>query len=92
MNENIFLEPGQIFRVVGINEILKPEYLVRCKYESPPLSENGGWEAAFKSETWKGTAWHRADAELTAWVGKTYRDLMSFGSQDVMHEIIELIN
>lgn len=88
---NIFLKPGQVFRVVSPNEILKADHLIREMYESPMLSENGGWDTAFKLEGWRGTAWHTAKDEIPYWVGKTLNDLNS-GKLKYHYEIIEIVN
>ena len=90
MVENIFLEQGQVFRVVSNDEPLQPHFLVREKYEQPMLSQDGGWDTTFKGDKWLGTAWHKVKDELPAWVGKTYNEFNSPGYFN--HEVIELIN
>jgi hypothetical protein len=89
---NTFLKPGQIFRVVGNDEPLKPEFLLRHMYESPMYSESGGWDTTFKKEGWLGTAWHRVDEEIPAWVGSTINELnLNPVGIKYFYEVIELI-
>jgi hypothetical protein len=85
---NIFLEPGQIFRVVKYDEPLQAHFLVREKYERSMLSESGGWDTTFKEDGWKGSAWHTVEYEMPAWVGKKY---LEYAVKYPYHEIIELI-
>lgn len=90
---NIFLKPNQIFRVISNDEPLKAEYLLRHMYESPMYSESGGWDTTFKREGWIGSAWHRVDDELPAWIGSSINELDS-NPMGLKHyyEVIELIN
>lgn len=91
-NNNIFLKTSQIFRVVGNDEPLKAEFLLREMYERPMCSESGGWDTTFKGEGWLGTAWHRVDEELPKWIGSTI-DEMNSNPMGIkyFYEIIELI-
>ncbi len=85
---NIFLKAGQRFRVVGVDEPLQSHFLVREKHERPMLSESGGWDTTFKREGWKGTAWHKVEDELPAWVGRPALGLFEKG---IEFEIIEIL-
>lgn len=90
---NIFLQPGQVFRVVLPDEPLKPHFLVREMYEGPMFSESGGWDTTFKESGWKGTAWHKVEDELPAWIDKSYNDLRGGGkTSHFNYEIIEIID
>ena len=90
MANNIFLEPGQTFRVVNHNEPLQAHFLVREKFEDPDL--DGGWFR--RDESWLGTAWHTVEEELPAWIGNSYNDLndTNTGSIKFYYEIIEIID
>lgn len=85
---NIFLQVGQKFRVVGIDEPLQSHFLVRDKHERPMLSESGGWDTTFKREGWLGTAWHTVEDELPAWINKPAKQLFENG---IDFEIIEVL-
>ena len=85
---NIFIRPGAIVRYVEYNEILRPEYLIRDKYESPMLSQDGGWDTSFKADNWRGTAWHTIQHDLPYWIGETY-DKYDISAMRI-HEIIEV--
>jgi hypothetical protein len=87
---NIFLEPGQFLRVVGHDEPLKSHFLVREKYERPMLSQSGGWDNTFRSEEWRGTAWHTVEDELPAWVDSTYNEFNKLGH--FHYEIVEVMD
>ena len=89
MKTNVFLEPGQVLRVVSHDEPLKPHFLVREKYERPMLSESGGWDTTFKGDEWRGTAWHTVENELPAWINRTYNEFNESGR--FHHEIVEII-
>jgi hypothetical protein len=89
--KNIFLQPGQIFRVVRYDEPLQPHFLVREMYEDPHA--DAGWDTIFKSKKWLGTAWHTVEQELPAWIGKSYNDLNEGTippSRKFYYEIIEI--
>jgi hypothetical protein len=89
MIDNIFLIPGQIFRVVKDDEPLQPHFLVREMFEDP--YSDGGWGTAFKGDKWMGTAWHTVEQELPAWIGKSYNDLNSnLIKKRFYYEIIEI--
>jgi hypothetical protein len=96
--KNIFLEPGQTFRVVHPHEPLQEHFLVREMYERPMLSESGGWDTTFKGESWLGTAWHTVEDELPAWVGECIDKLNArppYGtlkSDRFNYEVIEIID
>ena len=90
--ENIFLQPGQIFRVVNYDEPLQPHFLVREMYEDPHT--DAGWDTTFKGDKWLGTAWHTVEQELPAWIGKSYNDLnegYTLPRRRTYYEIIEII-
>jgi len=90
---NYYLEQNQSFKVVSFDEPLKEHYLIRERYESPMMSQDGGWDTTYRSEEWRGTAWHLLKEELPGWVGKSYNEYLKFCDLDnPIHEIIELIN
>lgn len=89
---NIFLKPGQIFRVVKDDEPLQEHFLVREMYEDNP--NGGGWGITFRLYGWLGTAWHTVKDELPAWIGQSYNDLKKAADGNDLrfnHEIIEII-
>ena len=90
---NIFLEPGQIFRVVHHDEPLQEHFLIREKYERPMISQSKGWDTTFKGDSWLGTAWHTVDDELPAWIGKSIDDFNNFAPGHVQfnYEVIEIL-
>jgi hypothetical protein len=89
---NYFLEPNKIFRVVGHDEELKGHFLIREKYESPMMSQSGGWDTTFKLDGWMGTAWHKLEDETPVLIGKTYNQYIKGSFYFSEFEIIEMIS
>ena len=87
---NVFLQPGEIFRVVRPDEPLKSHFLVREMYEDDP--DGGGFDTTFKQAGWLGTAWHTVEDELPAWIDKSYNDLRGDNRSHFNYEIIEIID
>jgi hypothetical protein len=86
---NIFLEPNMVFRVVGPDEPLLENYLVRSKYED----SDGGWNTTYKNKEWRGTAWHTVSEDLPGWINRTIRGYCKFAKgmsiEEFPFEVIE---
>lgn len=68
-NINYTIRPGAMLFVLGPDDVIEATDLVRPRWDTEV--------SPYVSQKWRPTAWHRADQDLTAWVGKTYRDLLT---------------
>lgn len=93
---NHYLEAGDCFQVIGIDEILTKDMYVRTLVSDA---------TEMKAVEWRKTAWHKVSYDLSAWVGKSYLDLIEKGVLKdaglgpgesvldyVQHEVIKLYN
>jgi hypothetical protein len=95
-NLNFFLDENDSVVSLLVTDVIKPGDYVRS------LSVLDS-ELNFKPTGWNPYAWHPVESELTAWVGKTYLDLIEQGvlkdaglgpgeavNDYVMHELIRV--
>lgn len=92
-NVNYQTEGNELLRILAVTDVIQPDDFVRPIYEDSHGSYDGGWDTSYKPDGWSGTSWHRADSELTAWVGSTYKEFMVFAEMDSpMHELVRVID
>ena len=75
MSENIEIH-GKLMEFLTKDDVIRDTDLVRSIVQDH--SDHGGWDTTFKGENWLGTHWHAASEELSAWVGRTFQDLLTF--------------
>lgn len=83
---NIYLL-DQTVRFLSIDNILKPDDLIRHRYST--AYDHNGFALGFKPDDWVGQAWHTIEDDLPGWIGKTYREYMNWDepTEYIMHEI-----
>lgn len=67
---NFTISPGTVLRVVGLDEIILPHFLVRTinTYNSILGSD----------PRYLDRCWHTMQEDMPGWVGRTYRDFIEF--------------